>query len=201
MKRKPIAWVLALSAALFVGCAGNGADKGSKPDEPQKGGVEGATAVPGDGTSAALPPPPPPPPATASGESPAPAGRQPAEQTEPTGPPPNMVATPAMPGVGAKGRDYGSGPIATPIATMFRTRQRLKFLEVAHTLNMYKAMHGHFPKSHEEFIKEIIERNGLELPTLPRGHEYFYDAKMAAKIDTIDPSDPDRMPLLAVRPR
>jgi len=200
MKSKPTAWFLALSVVLFVGCGGSGADKGPKPDESQQGGAASGTAVPGDETSSALPPPPPPQ-ATASGESPAPAGQQPAEETKPTGPPPNMVATPAMPGVGAKGRDYGSGLIATPIATMFQASQRIKFLQVAHTLNNYKGLHGHFPKSHEEFMKEIIERNGLQLPMLPRGHEYFYDAEMAAKIDTIDARDPDRMPLLAVRPR
>jgi len=204
MRNKPTAWVLALSVALCVGCGGDESDNGSKPDESQQGGAEGGAAVPGDETSTASPPPPPPPPpppTAASGESPSPDGQQPADQTEPAGPPPNTVATPAMPGVGAKGRDYGSGPIATPIATMFQTGQRIKFLQVAHTLNNYKGLHGHFPKSHEEFMKEIIERNGLELPVLPRGHEYFYDAEMAAKIDTIDPKDPDRMPLLAVRPR
>jgi len=199
MRSQPTAWVLTLSVALLLGCGGGGTDEASTPDESQPAGTASDPAASGEKTSSELPPPPPP--STASDESPAPDGEETPAGTEPARPGPDMVAEPAMPGVGAKGRDYGSGPVATPIATMFRTRQRLKFLQVADTLNKYKAMNGHFPKSHEEFMKEIIKRYGFELPTLPRGHEYFYDAEMAAKIDTIDVSDPDRMPLMAVRPR
>jgi hypothetical protein len=199
MASQPTAWVLTLSVALLLGCGGGGTDEASTPDESQPAGTASDPAASGEKTSSELPPPPPP--STASDESPAPAGEETPAATEPAGPGPDMVAEPAMPGVGAKGRDYGTGPVATPIAAMFRTQQRIKFIEVAHALKMYKAINGHSPKSHEEFMREIIQRNGLKLPTLPPGHEYFYDAEVAAKIDTVDPSDPDRMPLMVLKPR
>ena len=44
-------------------------------------------------------------------------------------------------------------------------------------MNKYKAFKGQAPQSHEEFMKEIIEANAINLPELPPGDKYFYDAK------------------------
>ena len=189
MCRKWIAWTMLLAVAAFVaGCGGSTPDDtAQQPAEPVAESVPPALAAP-----------PPPPPAE---EPPAPpAGEEPLAEPPADVIPPGMEAAPAMAGVGRKGRGYGSGLVATPIASLFRTKDRMQFVQVAHTLNIYKGMHGRMPKSHDEFMKEVVERYNLQLPELPAGHEYFYDAELAAKIGTVAPEDPDRMPLKVLRP-
>ena len=80
-------------------------------------------------------------------------------------------------GVGAKGRDYGSGPVATPVAALFAAKERIAFdIQIPHALELYKAEHdGHGPKTHEEFMKTIIQTNHIQLPALPSGQHYRYD--------------------------
>jgi len=190
--------MILVAFALLGGCGGDAADRAEQPPA-----VAGGDSTPAD-TGPAPPPPPPPPRAKAAPaeETAAATDAEPAATEPPADAvPPGREAAPAVGHVGRKGQGYGSGMVATPLAAVFQTKDRLQFLQVAHTLNNYKAMNGHFPKSHDEFMKQVIERNGLQLPLLPRGQEYFYDAEVAATIDTVDPSDPERMPLKVLRPR
>lgn len=46
---------------------------------------------------------------------------------------------------------------------------------IAHALNLYQAEHGHYPKSHAEFMTEIIKKNKIGLPVLPGNMQYQYD--------------------------
>ena len=86
------------------------------------------------------------------------------------------VKEPAAPGMGKKGRDYGTGPVATPVGAMFSTKERIAYdIQIPHGLELYKASHGDYPKTHEEFITEIVEAGGIKLPELPQGHRYVYD--------------------------
>ena len=78
-------------------------------------------------------------------------------------------------GVGKKGRNYGGGVVSEPIRAMFRTEQRMQLLQVRQALDLYKASNGYFPKTHEVFIKDIIEVNSIQLPELPDGERYVYD--------------------------
>jgi len=134
-------------------------------------------AEPPEQGEAAVPPPPPPPPAP-SAEDPA----------------PETVRKPATVGVGKKGRGYGGGPISTPIAAYFSTRQRIVFdIEIPPAMNAYRALNGYFPKSHEVFMKEIIKANSIRLPELPSGERYVYDAEKAKTMSTYDPKDPPLM--------
>ncbi|NQU21896.1 MAG: hypothetical protein HQ567_11490 [Candidatus Nealsonbacteria bacterium] len=123
------------------------------------------------------------------GEQPAPAASDASstDQSEPVK---------ATPGVGKRGRDYGAGPISTPVAAYFTTKERLQFMQVVQPMQIYRVQHGHFPETHEEFMKEIIEANSLKLPELPAGERYVYDAKKAAEMSDYDPKDP---PLLVER--
>jgi len=41
-------------------------------------------------------------------------------------------------------------------------------------MRLYKAMNGHAPKTHEEFMEKIIKENRIQLPELPPGHRYRY---------------------------
>jgi len=159
-----MAWKLAVSIFALVLIAGCGGD-GRQAAEPLQQG-EGA-----------VPPPPPPPPAPST-EDPA----------------PETVRKPATVGVGKKGRGYGGGPISTPIAAYFSTRQRIVFdIEIPPAMNAYRALNGHFPKSHEVFMEEIIKANSIRLPELPSGERYVYDAEKAKTMNTYDPRDPPLM--------
>jgi hypothetical protein len=53
----------------------------------------------------------------------------------------------------------------------------LIFDNVTYAIKLYEAEHGFKPKTHEAFMKEIIEANqpALKLPKLPEGHTYKYD--------------------------
>lgn len=77
---------------------------------------------------------------------------------------------------GASGKgNYGAGIITTPLSVYFRAQERIIFDQVTHALNLYKASNGRAPKSHEEFMSQVIKANMIKLPTLPPGDEYLYD--------------------------
>jgi hypothetical protein len=106
----------------------------------------------------------------------APVGGRPAPKAQPA-PPPNLIKAEA--GVGKQGRDYGGGaimaPVAVPVATYFRTRDRITFdIQIAEAMKLYKATNGTAPKTHEEFMEKIIKENQIKLPELPQGDRYVY---------------------------
>jgi hypothetical protein len=47
--------------------------------------------------------------------------------------------------------------------------------KVPYAVKLYQAEHGHFPKTPEDFMRDIIEAQNVELPELPAGHRYVYD--------------------------
>jgi len=113
----------------------------------------------------APPPPPPPPPAKTTTD----------EQTPPVDP--NVTRVEAGVGVETKkGHGYGAGPIATPVAAYFSVRERVALMQVAQGIQHYKALNGHAPKTHEEFMEKIIKEGGVQLPQLRTDeHRYVYD--------------------------
>jgi hypothetical protein len=107
-------------------------------------------------------------------------------------PPPVAKAPPAPPqpvqleqvkagvGVGKKGRslDGESGIIVTPVKAFFAAKEKISFeIEVPHALQLYKALSpdGRGPKTHEEFMTNVIEANRIKLPLLPPEHRYVYN--------------------------
>jgi hypothetical protein len=84
-------------------------------------------------------------------------------------------------GVGVQGKDYGGGalmaPITTPVREYFNMRDRTNFDMIHHDLEIYHAINNRYPKNMEEFKKEIIEPGNRELPELPLGDVYVYEAK------------------------
>ncbi|MBN1393705.1 MAG: hypothetical protein JW959_01555 [Pirellulales bacterium] len=87
------------------------------------------------------------------------------------------AAKKAAPGVGKKGRGYGQGVVATPIASMFAAEQKIIFLQIEHAEKLFKAEHGRMPKDHEEYMEKIIKANQIKLPELPEGERYRYDSE------------------------
>ncbi len=96
----------------------------------------------------------------------------------------------AKQGVGAKGRGYGGGIITEPIRMKFAMEQRLIFqVQIPDAMKVYKAEHDNqAPKTHEAFMKEIVEANSIVLPELPEGDKYLYDPKLE-KLMVLHPSE------------
>jgi hypothetical protein len=81
-------------------------------------------------------------------------------------------------GVGAKGRglDQFKGPLVTPAKAYFTMREKAIFqIQIPHAMQMYEALQGSAPKTHEEFMAKIIQGNQIKLPDLPPGQRYVYD--------------------------
>jgi len=84
-------------------------------------------------------------------------------------------------GTGKQGRsldEYDTGAqavIAGPAKAYFAVREKVVQINIDKAMQFYRGMHGNAPKSHDEFMSQIIESNKIELPPLPTGHKYVYD--------------------------
>lgn len=88
-------------------------------------------------------------------------------------------------GVGAKGRSLEGGSennpatiISAPAAAYFRTKEKIVFeIQIPQALNLYMAEKGRNPRTHEEFMRDIVEFNRIPLPKLPAGMVYRFDSE------------------------
>lgn len=149
------------------------------------GGCGAETDLPSEtATQVQIPPPAPPPPAP---EAPAAAETEPADVVQT---PRGVVETPpetqgngndssrkvAEVGVGRKSQQIeGGGYLPTVIRARFRAEERINLANAQYALKLYKAQHGRGPKTHEEYMEEIIRANRINLPELPPGQRYIYD--------------------------
>ena len=109
---------------------------------------------------------------------------QPGTQPTPSQPAPAQPA-PVSPnlekmaaGQGVQGQGYGGGIITEPIHQYFMARDQIKIGQLQHQLDIWKALHNNKPpKNKDEYMKEIVEACNVELPELPAGRRYVYDAK------------------------
>lgn len=73
-------------------------------------------------------------------------------------------------------------PITVPIEVYLGIKWRVSAITVQNAINNYKGLDpkGKGPATQEEFMREVIEKNGINLPPLPAGHRYVYDPKQEA---------------------
>jgi hypothetical protein len=156
-----------VTLTLLGAGGGCGLDLSGKPSENAGGGggtlVGGVTSQSIDDLAAT--------PAAAPVES-APVASTPAA-AEATAAPTTVVTAEA--GVGAQGRGYGGGLITEPIRQRFRAEQQIIFNQIKQAIDLYKATNGNAPRSHEEFMEQVVQANGIALPELPPGERYLYD--------------------------
>lgn len=94
---------------------------------------------------------------------------------------PVMADQKAGVGVGVQGRSLEGGSqynpatfVSGPAAAYFRTKEKIVFeIQIPHTLNAFVALNGRHPKSHDEYMREIIGTQ-IKLPKLPEGMVYRY---------------------------
>ena len=94
-------------------------------------------------------------------------------------PPTPPAAEIAQPGVGKHSRNLaGKGLLLTPVRTLFTAEEKTVFeIQIPHAMQLYKALHGRAPQSHDEFMQTIIRENQIRLPELPAGQTYEFDPK------------------------
>ena len=81
-------------------------------------------------------------------------------------------------GVAAHGQGLGGGIITEPIHQYFMMNDRINFMNIQHQADIWKAAHNNkYPKNKDEYIKEILVPCNVDLPELPPGHRYVYDAQ------------------------
>jgi len=94
----------------------------------------------------------------------------------------NLQAQKAGVGVGEKGRSLEGGSennpatlISGPAAALFRTKEKIAFeIQIPKAMSLYMAEKGRNPRNHDEFMRDIIEFNRIQLPKLPNGMLYQY---------------------------
>lgn len=104
--------------------------------------------------------------------------------------PTDMERVKAEKGVGIKGRslDEHQGMLVTPAKAYFSVRERVVFeIQIPDAVKLFKATNGNSPKSHEDFMAQIIDANQIHLPELAAGQRYVYD--------------PEKEELMVERPR
>ncbi|MFP6703762.1 MAG: hypothetical protein VB861_18585, partial [Planctomycetaceae bacterium] len=68
-----------------------------------------------------------------------------------------------------------TSPLLAGLEAYGPVAEKVTKLAIQHHLNIYNALHGHYPKDHAEFMREIIKKQNLQLPKLPYGNTYEYD--------------------------
>jgi hypothetical protein len=74
---------------------------------------------------------------------------------------------------GRRSRDAG-GYLGATAASKFYAEHQMKILSLDHANQLYWGEHGNWPKSHEEFMKNIVDFNKIVLPEIPEDEEYIY---------------------------
>ena len=97
--------------------------------------------------------------------------------------PPKEAQTPdevAKVGVGVQGNSLdsinGNDPrmlIAGPVKAFFNTKERIVFdIELPRSAQLFNALKGRDPKTHEEYMQEVVGQ--IKLPKLPDGKIYKF---------------------------
>jgi hypothetical protein len=73
-------------------------------------------------------------------------------------------------------RVTGQDPITISGSAYISIIGRTEILRIQHTLDLYHAETGKYPKDLKEFMKEIVQKSGVKLAQLPFYQEYGYDA-------------------------
>ncbi len=162
---------LAVSLVLMIGCdIGKPTKVRSKPQDEEPALAQEAESQP------------------APAPQPKPAAKpEPVAKTEPTPEPKpevKMEVVKAEPGVTGKadfakdGANSIMSPITVPVGEYFQARDRAAFdMQIPKAMQLYKAMNGKAPATHEEFMSKIVDENSIILPQLPDGRSYLYDPK------------------------
>lgn len=93
------------------------------------------------------------------------------EPTEPT----EFVRVKARAGV-LDAENYDAAIVTTPISANSSMKQQMIFdFQIPKALELFEQLRNRKPNSHQEFMREIIQKGNIRLPTLPPYYRYIYD--------------------------
>lgn len=72
---------------------------------------------------------------------------------------------------------HASDPVTAPLSAYGPMVESIAKTQITHTLNLFNAAEGRYPKDHEEFMERIIKENNIKLPVLPFKGRYMYDVE------------------------
>src|SRR6185369_7528988 len=88
----------------------------------------------------------------------------PSAKAPPPPPPIEMVREVARAGVTDKGK-YDPGILTTPLTANFSIREQLVFdAAIPKAMQLFEGVSNRKPRSHQEFMSEIIAKNNIKLP-------------------------------------
>lgn len=86
-----------------------------------------------------------------------------------------VVRVPAKAGAVDPSR-YDANIATSPLTAHFSIQQQLIFDgQIPKAMQIFEGVRNRKPSSHQEFMTEIIGKNGIKLPPLPPQHRYIYD--------------------------
>ncbi|MCE9605628.1 MAG: hypothetical protein K8U03_12105 [Planctomycetia bacterium] len=70
--------------------------------------------------------------------------------------------------------------ITTPLTAYFTVKDQLVYqVQIPKAMQYFELANNRKPASHEEFMEQIIRKQGIKLPELMPEHRYVYDPKKA----------------------
>jgi hypothetical protein len=86
-------------------------------------------------------------------------------------------------------------PFTAPLSAYGPALERISKSHIEHAVNLYHATHERYPRDHDEFMRDIIKANNIQLPVLPGDKKYEYDVENH-KLVVVDetPDDPAAAP-------
>lgn len=60
--------------------------------------------------------------------------------------------------------------------------EKVSNIAIVQAVNLFNGFHGRYPKDHDEFMTEVIQKNNIRLPMLPHGSAYKYDVQNHALV-------------------
>lgn len=67
------------------------------------------------------------------------------------------------------------GYLGSTVSKIPWAKNQTILLKIKADLETYNALHGDYPKTHEEFMDKFLKYSGITLPELEEGDEYLYD--------------------------
>jgi hypothetical protein len=83
-----------------------------------------------------------------------------------------------------------SNPLTGALEAYEPTKQKIGELQIQHSVDIFNAIEGRYPKNHKEFMTKVIQANNIRLPQLGPGKKYQYDVENhALMVVTEAPAD------------
>ena len=82
-----------------------------------------------------------------------------------------------------------TNPVFGALEAYEPTKQKIGEMAIQHSVDLFNATEGRYPKDHEEFMTKVIKANNIRLPKLGPGKQYQYDVENHALMVVTEAAD------------